>query len=83
MNNHFAAHLENVARRNADFDHIYRTMNFNKPHGSAGFPFSHLLFSSFPLHYSTEYDAYNIFSLSATASDTSVQLHKAVNVCNH
>lgn len=48
VNNHFAAHLENVTRRNADFDHIYRTMNFNKPHGSA-------------------------------ASDTSVQLHKAVN----
>ncbi|PNT68462.1 hypothetical protein BRADI_3g40800v3 [Brachypodium distachyon] len=35
VNNHFAAHLENVTRRNADFDHIYRTMNFNKPHGSA------------------------------------------------
>ncbi|XP_051203092.1 type II inositol polyphosphate 5-phosphatase 15 isoform X1 [Lolium perenne] len=35
VNNHFAAHLENVTRRNADFDYIYRTMNFNKPHGSA------------------------------------------------
>lgn len=35
VNNHFAAHLENVSRRNADFDHIYRTMTFNKPHGSA------------------------------------------------
>ncbi|GJN04049.1 hypothetical protein PR202_ga21559 [Eleusine coracana subsp. coracana] len=34
VNNHFAAHLENVSRRNADFDHIYRTMTFNKPHGS-------------------------------------------------
>ncbi|KAL5232545.1 hypothetical protein ABZP36_031321 [Zizania latifolia] len=35
VNNHFAAHLENVSRRNADFDHIYQTMTFNKPHGSA------------------------------------------------
>ncbi|TVU04987.1 hypothetical protein EJB05_48134, partial [Eragrostis curvula] len=35
VNNHFAAHLENVTRRNADFDHIYRTMTFNKPQGSA------------------------------------------------
>ncbi|KAI4988763.1 hypothetical protein ZWY2020_036080 [Hordeum vulgare] len=34
VSNHFAAHLEAVARRNADFDHIYRTMAFNKPHGS-------------------------------------------------
>lgn len=40
VNNHFAAHLENVSRRNADFDHIYRTMTFNKPHGSAGTSFS-------------------------------------------
>ncbi|KAG8057273.1 hypothetical protein GUJ93_ZPchr0002g23152 [Zizania palustris] len=34
VSNHFAAHLEAVSRRNADFDHIYRTMSFNKPHGS-------------------------------------------------
>ncbi|KAL6900899.1 hypothetical protein ACP4OV_005575 [Aristida adscensionis] len=34
VSNHFAAHQENVSRRNADFDHIYRTMTFNKPHGS-------------------------------------------------
>ncbi|CAO2173478.1 unnamed protein product [Urochloa humidicola] len=34
VSNHFAAHQENVSRRNADFDHIYRTMSFNKPHGS-------------------------------------------------
>ncbi|XP_066397499.1 type I inositol polyphosphate 5-phosphatase 13-like [Miscanthus floridulus] len=34
VSNHFAAHLEAVSRRNADFDHIYRTMAFNKPHGS-------------------------------------------------
>ncbi|KAK3130458.1 hypothetical protein QOZ80_6BG0493710 [Eleusine coracana subsp. coracana] len=49
VSNHFAAHLEAVSRRNADFDHIYRTMAFNKPHGS-------------------------------TASATSVQLHRTVNV---
>ncbi|XP_015611230.1 type I inositol polyphosphate 5-phosphatase 13 [Oryza sativa Japonica Group] len=49
VSNHFAAHLEAVSRRNADFDHIYRTMSFNKPHGS-------------------------------TASATSVQLHRGVNV---
>ncbi|KAK9105882.1 hypothetical protein Scep_022726 [Stephania cephalantha] len=30
-NCHLAAHLEAVNRRNADFDHIYRTMTFNRP----------------------------------------------------
>ncbi|KNA16255.1 hypothetical protein SOVF_090830 [Spinacia oleracea] len=28
---HFAAHLEAVNRRNADFDHVYRSMVFNRP----------------------------------------------------
>ncbi|KAL5783909.1 hypothetical protein ACOSQ2_006301 [Xanthoceras sorbifolium] len=30
VNCHLAAHLEAVARRNADFDHIYRTMVFSR-----------------------------------------------------
>ncbi|XP_054801924.1 type II inositol polyphosphate 5-phosphatase 15-like isoform X2 [Prosopis cineraria] len=28
VNCHFAAHLDAVSRRNADFDHVYRTMSF-------------------------------------------------------
>ncbi|KAH7569763.1 hypothetical protein JRO89_XS06G0262800 [Xanthoceras sorbifolium] len=31
VNCHFAAHLEAVNRRNADFDHVYRTMTFVRP----------------------------------------------------
>ncbi|KAH6804848.1 Endonuclease/exonuclease/phosphatase family protein [Perilla frutescens var. frutescens] len=31
INCHFAAHLEAVIRRNADFDHVYRTMMFSRP----------------------------------------------------
>lgn len=31
VNCHFAAHLEAVNRRNADFDHVYRTMIFSWP----------------------------------------------------
>ncbi|KAF3789432.1 Type I inositol polyphosphate 5-phosphatase 12 [Nymphaea thermarum] len=31
VNCHFAAHLEAVNRRNADFDHVYRNMVFHKP----------------------------------------------------
>ncbi|KAI3922853.1 hypothetical protein MKW98_006984 [Papaver atlanticum] len=31
VNCHLAAHLEAVTRRNADFDHIYRNMIFNRP----------------------------------------------------
>lgn len=30
VNCHLAAHLEAVNRRNADFDHIYRSMVFNR-----------------------------------------------------
>lgn len=30
VNCHFAAHLEAVNRRNADFDHVYRTMTFTR-----------------------------------------------------
>ncbi|KAK7278295.1 hypothetical protein RJT34_23321 [Clitoria ternatea] len=31
VNCHFAAHLDAVNRRNADFDHVYRTMSFSRP----------------------------------------------------
>ena len=31
VNCHFAAHLEAVNRRNADFDHVYRMMTFSRP----------------------------------------------------
>ncbi|KAG5004416.1 hypothetical protein JHK86_028555 [Glycine max] len=31
INCHFAAHLDAVGRRNADFDHVYRTMSFSRP----------------------------------------------------
>ncbi|XP_010470435.1 PREDICTED: type II inositol polyphosphate 5-phosphatase 15 isoform X1 [Camelina sativa] len=30
VNCHFAAHLDAVSRRNADFDHVYRTMTFSR-----------------------------------------------------
>lgn len=30
VNCHFAAHLEAVNRRNADFDHVFRTMAFSR-----------------------------------------------------
>ncbi|XP_071734720.1 type II inositol polyphosphate 5-phosphatase 15-like [Rutidosis leptorrhynchoides] len=31
VNCHFAAHLEAVTRRNADFDHVYKSMSFTSP----------------------------------------------------
>uniref|UniRef100_A0A803L415 Inositol polyphosphate-related phosphatase domain-containing protein n=1 Tax=Chenopodium quinoa TaxID=63459 RepID=A0A803L415_CHEQI len=36
VNCHFAAHLEAVNRRNADFDHVYRSMVFNRPSNNNG-----------------------------------------------
>ncbi|KAJ4960254.1 hypothetical protein NE237_020164 [Protea cynaroides] len=35
VNCHLAAHLDAVNRRNADFDHIYRTMTFNRSNTAA------------------------------------------------
>ncbi|XP_042501597.1 type I inositol polyphosphate 5-phosphatase 12-like isoform X2 [Macadamia integrifolia] len=35
VNCHFAAHLEAVNRRNADFDHVYRTMVFTRANAAA------------------------------------------------
>lgn len=41
VNCHFAAHMEAVNQRNDDFDHVFRTMNFDRPfianHVAAGF----------------------------------------------
>ena len=53
INCHLAAHLEAVNRRNADFDHIYKTMSFsrssnanNAPAGISLYPlFTSLLFA--------------------------------------
>ena len=84
VNNHFAAHQENVSRRNADFDHIYRTMTFNKPHGSTGMLLSNASWKYYcllTLLYMTPIT--HFLCCCTTASATSVQLHKAVSVCDH
>jgi hypothetical protein len=31
VNSHFAAHLDAVSKRNADFDFIYRGLSFSRP----------------------------------------------------
>jgi hypothetical protein len=40
VNSHFAAHLEAVNKRNADFEFIYRNLSFSRPsagvHGAKG-----------------------------------------------
>lgn len=55
VNCHFAAHLEAVNRRNADFDHVYRTMVFSRPstlvNAAAGLAFSGIIVHTLPLHY--------------------------------
>lgn len=83
MNNHFAAHQENVIRRNADFDHIYRTMTFNKPHGSTGIFIVKCLLEVLLSTNIVTHDPITHFLCCTTASATSVQLHKAVSVCDH
>lgn len=36
VNGHFAAHMEGVSKRNADFVHIYQRMAFGRIYGSLG-----------------------------------------------
>lgn len=83
VSNHFAAHQENVSRRNADFDHVYRTMSFNKPHGSTGILLSNSLLKVL-LFITLRHMAFvtHFLYCSTTASATSVQLHKAASVCD-
>lgn len=62
VNCHFAAHLEAVNRRNADFDHVYRTMVFSRPstlaNAATGIAFTGILVHTLPLH-----DIFSLFFL--------------------
>lgn len=89
VNCHFAAHLEAVGRRNADFDHVYRTMVFSRPsnfpNAAAGMvPY---LFSSCFLAWSMfliwrVYGCRLLLVLSIAASVSSaVQMLRGANVC--
>jgi hypothetical protein len=81
VSNHFAAHQENISRRNDDFNHIYRTMSFNKPHGSTGIFLSKFLLKVLWFITLVHMTFIMCFLYGyATASATSVQLHKAVSV---
>lgn len=89
VNCHLAAHLEAVNRRNADFDHIYRNMVFNRSsnllNNAAGMvPY---LFLSCSLAFSTYlfwllYSSGLPLALSIAAGvSTSVHTLRATNVC--
>lgn len=49
INCHLAAHLEAVNRRNADFDHIYKTMSFSRSSNANNAPAGIYLY----VHFST------------------------------
>ena len=36
VNGHFAAHMDAVTKRNADFAHIYQRMTFGRLYGGVG-----------------------------------------------
>lgn len=77
VNCHFAAHLEAVKSRNADFDHVYRTMVFSRPfnllNAAAGMvpTCSYLVFFSL------------VVVLIAAGVPSAVQMLRGVNVCPH
>jgi hypothetical protein len=51
INCHLAAHLEAVNRRNADFDHIYKTMSFTRSSNAHNAPAGIFLSPIFHLTY--------------------------------
>lgn len=91
VNCHFAAHLEAVNRRNADFDHVYRTMTFSRPtnlfNAAAGtvlylFFFCSLAFSMYLVW--LVYRSGLPLVLSIAAGSSAVQmLRSSTNVCNY
>jgi len=90
VNCHFAAHLEAVNRRNADFDHVYRTMTFSRPTNlfiaAAGtvlylFFFCSLAFSMYLVWLVYRYGLPLVLSVAAGSS--SVQMLRSTNVCNY
>lgn len=87
VNCHLAAHLEAVNRRNADFDHIYRNMLFNRSSTAAGmvrylFLYCSLVLSTylFWLLYSSGLP----FVLSVAAGvSTASHMIRSTNVCTY
>lgn len=89
VNCHFAAHLDGVSRRNADFDHVYRTMSFCRPtnlfNAVAGTLLSLFLLCSLALSMYLCWPLYRyglllVLSVAAGAS-TGVPLFRGTNVC--
>ena len=89
VNCHFAAHLEAVNRRNADFDHVYRTMTFSRPtsifSAAAGTVLYLFLYCSLALAMYLFWLVYRsglplVLSIAAGAS-SAAQMLRGANVC--
>ena len=90
VNCHFAAHLEAVNRRNADFDHVYRTMIFSRPfnlfNAAAGMvPYlflSCLLACTMYLFWLVYCSRLQLVLIAAGVS-SSIQMLRGANVCSY
>lgn len=91
VNCHFAAHLEAVNRRNADFDHVYQTMTFSRPtnlfNAAAGTVLYLFLFCSVAFSMYLVWLVYRsglplVLSV-AVGSSSAVQMLRGTNVCNY
>lgn len=87
VNCHFAAHLDAVGRRNADFDHVYRTMSFSRPtnllNTTAGNLLCLFLFFSFSLsmYIFWPVDRSGLPLVLAAGTSSSVPTFRGTNVC--
>ena len=89
VNCHFAAHLEVVNLRNADFDHVYQTMTFSRPtnlfNAAAGTMLYLILFCSLAFSMYLFWVVYRsglplVLSVAAGAS-SAAQVLRITNVC--
>lgn len=89
VNCHFAAHLDAVGRRNADFDHVYRTMSFSRPtnllNAAAGTFLSLFLFFLLVLSMYLFWPVYRsglpLVLCVAAVTSSSVPTFRGTNVC--
>lgn len=91
VNCHFAAHLDAVNRRNADFDHVYRTMTFSRPSNissaTAGMMsclyFSCTIACSMYLFWLVYRSGLPLVLSVAAGASSAVQMLRGPNVCIH
>lgn len=88
VNCHFAAHLDAVGRRNADFDHVYQTMSFSRPTnllnatpGTMAVPITVFVIFLIHVFYLSLFIGFPLVLSVAAGTSSSVPVFRGTNVC--